>query len=88
MFPASVPGVHGGQVEIHKSQLKVTRTRRDKSLDRDLQDQMDRELEDSKARTAKLREPESAKPVRKELSAAQIQDILSNGRIEFGTGRP
>lgn len=45
----------GGQIEVLKSQLKVTRTRRDKSLDKDLRDKMDREIEKSRRRTARAR---------------------------------
>lgn len=45
----------GGQIEVHARQLRVTRTRRDPTLDKDLRLQMDSQLEESRKRTAALR---------------------------------
>jgi peptidoglycan hydrolase-like protein with peptidoglycan-binding domain len=45
----------GTQVEVLKSQLKVARTRHDKGLDKELRDKMDRQIEESRKRTARLR---------------------------------
>jgi len=45
----------GSQVEFLKSQLRVTRTRHDPTLDKELRDKMDREAEESRKRTAALR---------------------------------